>query len=445
MIKVHVPNNNINERKYILDIMVKDFLGLDYELALGSEHWEIEIENGIKIIFEDHFFNKYPEDLEYLDLSNIPTAVKYIKNEFTSEDDIPVIYGTDKLDISDEYIVCGIDIFASSFFMLTRWEEYVNKTRDKHDRFPAYSSLAFKNNFLNRPVVNEYVEILWHMLLSVGYNGSRKQHVYKQFLTHDVDIPLKYPSILSGFREILGDIIKRKDLKRVFQNVNLKLKTHFKLSKDPYDTFDYLMNMSDKIGIKSYFFFMGRGITPFDNFYKSKSKHTKDLVYKISEKGHFIGMHPTYGAYNNSQQFAKEKKELEKVFNLKITTGRQHFLRFEVPTTWQLWEDNGMTWDSSMSYADKEGFRCGICYDFNVFNVLTREKLKLLEKPLIVMEGSFSAYQKDITPKDMVSEILLLKNTVKKYDGNFVFLWHNSSFNTIDWKKYEDAYEEIVK
>ncbi len=86
----------------------------------------------------------------------------FSKNDFIVEKDIPIIYGTDKLEITEQnqnIITCGIDIFASSFFMLTRWEEYVNKNRDRHNRFPAIESLAFKNDFLSRPVVNEYVEM----------------------------------------------------------------------------------------------------------------------------------------------------------------------------------------------------------------------------------------------------------------------------------------------
>lgn len=127
-----------------------------------------------------------------------------------------------------------------------------------------------------------------------------------------------------------------------------------------------------------------------------------------------------------------------------INFGRQHFLRFEVPTTWQVWEDNNMKWDSTLSYADREGFRCGVCYDFPVFNIFTRKKLKLYEKPLIVMDGSFKTYQKTISKQDMIDNLVILQNKVRKYNGTFVFLWHNSSFNTATLKKYEGVYKHII-
>lgn len=415
MIKIKIPNNNREERKYILDIIFNEFLGLEYTLETSSEDYEIVLENNKILIIKDTFFSKFPKDLEYLKLENIPIKIE------------------------------ELDIFAASFFMLTRWEEYVNKNRDNHDRFPAYESLAFKQGFLDRPVVNEYVEELKKMLLELDGNLTFKSYTYQLVLTHDVDAPLKYTSLKSGLREIVGDIVKRKDIKLAIKNTIQKVKITLKLQKDPFDTFDYLMGVSERVGVKSYFFFMGKGLTKHDNMYDSSDKFTKDLTKKIKKRGHHIGIHPTYDAYNNKEQFTKEKTELEKNLDTLITFGREHFLRFEVPTTWQIWEDHNLTWDSTLSFADKEGFRCGVCYPYSVFNILTRKKLKLKERPLIVMEGSFATYQANITPQEMETKIIQLMDEVKKYNGEFVFLWHNSSFNTAMWEKYQDIYERVLR
>lgn len=446
MLKVTIPSNNIEERKYILDIIFEEFLGLKYKLEIkeGQKNYQIKLQNGNELIIEDHFFNKFSKPLEYLKLENIPLKVEFTSNDFIPEKDIPIIYGTSKLEIKDSKIICGIDIFASSFFMLTRWEEYANKNRDKHNRFPAYESLAYKQGFLDRPIVNEYVEMLKNMLLNLDSSIRFKEYHFKYILTHDVDHPLKYHSLLSGLREIAGDVIKRKDIKRAFSNALQKIKVHTGLEKDPFDTFDYLMDISEKIGVKSYFFFMGGGISKFDENYDIQSNFIQNLANKIKKRGHFIGIHPSYNAYNDPDRFKKEKERLEQKLNTNISFGREHYLRFQVPTTWQIWEDNSMDWDSTLSFADKEGFRCGVCYEYSVFNILTRKKLKLKEKPLIVMEGSFVTYQPDITPKEMENKIKTLISKVKKYNGNFVFLWHNSSFNTPLWKKYQKVYEEVL-
>ena len=414
MIKIKIPNNNINERRYILDILFNEFLGLEYSLEIGSEDYEIELKNKKKLTIKDTFFNKFPKDLEYLKLENIPVKIE------------------------------ELDIFSSSFFMLTRWEEYVNKNRDSHNRFPAIESLAFKQGFLDRPIVNEYVEELKSILLELDGSLVFKKREYQLFLTHDVDHIYKWDTLKKIISHIIGDIIIRKSLKDLLSTIGKYIMVKRKKLKDPFDTFDYLMEHSESINTKSYFFFMATGLTKYDNNYTINSNEIANLIFKIKSRGHYIGIHPTYNAYNSFEQFKKEKDELEKNFDCDILYGREHYLRFEIPTTWQIWEDNKMKWDSSLGYADREGFRCGVCYEYSVFNILTRNKLKLKEKPLIVMEGSFAAYQPNITAKNMENKIKTLINEVKKYNGDFVFLWHNSSFNIKFWNKYRYIYEKVI-
>ena len=449
MIKVYIPDNNINERIYIVNVLIGEFLGLDYEIIKSNKiSWEIEIENGSKLIIQDYFFNKYKNDLEYLKLENIPLSINYGQknnNQFLPEDNIPIIFGEDKIlfnNSKEKTIICGIDIFASSFFMLTRWEEYVNNERDKHKRFPASESLAFKYNFLNRPVVNEYVEMLWNMLNFLGTNQKRNKDEYKIILTHDVDIAYRYSSIKSGLGSIVSDIIKRKNIGLFYNNFKNKIKVHLKIEKDPFDTYDYLMDVSNKYSAKSYFFLHSSTASKYDS---DNYKYLVKIAKKIKENGHFIGYHPSYNAYNNLALFKKEKKKIEDIIGENLVFGRQHFLRFEVPTTWQIWEDANMEWDSTLSYADKEGFRCGCCYPYSVFNFLTRKKLQLKERPLIVMEGSIVNYQPEIDPDTMEKKICSLKEKVKKYNGEFILLWHNSSFNSETWTPYEKVYENIIK
>ena len=188
---------------------------------------------------------------------------------------------------------------------------------------------------------------------------------------------------------------------------------------------------------------MAKGLTKFDNRYQTSDKKVIQLVNKIKDRNHFIGIHPTYNAYNNFEQLKKELNELENSFNTNISFGREHYLRFEIPTTWQIWDDNNFLWDSTCGFADKEGFRCGVCYEYSVFNILTRKKLTIREKPLIVMEGSLKT-QCGMNPILMKERILELVKKTKKYNGEFVFLWHNSSFNVKEWKDYQSIYNEVL-
>ena len=437
---ITIPNNNINEKKYIIDILFGEFLGLDYKIKVGSNNYEILLDNGNKLIFKDVFFNQFPVDLDYLKIENIPNNIEYVINKFL-EEKTPILFGDNSLNITNKSIECGMDIFASSFFMLTRWEEHVNQSKDQHKRFPASESLAYKYNFLERPIVNEYIEMIKKMLLSLGFQASFKQREYQLILTHDIDHIYMWDSFKKFLFTLLKDLIKRPSFKNFYQNIYYYIQVLFKLKKDPYDTYEYIMELSESINVKSHFFFMGKGVTQYDNHYNSGSKAVKKIVEHIVQKGHYVGIHPTYNAYNSTEQFRKEKQELEQNFDTDIQFGREHYLRFEVPETWQVWEDNNMKWDSTINYADNDGFRSGTCYEYSIYNILSQKKLNLKEKPLIVMDANSIDM---LQPDEMEKNILMLIGQVEKYKGEFVLLWHNSSFNTVKWKKYKKVYENII-
>ena len=444
MIKIYISDNNIKEKRYIIDIIFDEFLGLEYSIGIGGDNYEIILENGNKLVVEDVFFNKSMESLEYLSLHNIPQKIEYTENAFIPEKDIPIIFGSSDITKENNKLKCAIDIFASSFFMLTRWEEYVNKKRDNHNRFSAFDSLAYKHGFLERPIINEYVEMLWNMLKDIGISQEREYKNYKLYLTHDIDNPLKYGTFNKVLRSIGSNVLKNRDFNEAINNIAEYCGVLLGIKKDPFNTFNELMDISDSLNTRSHFFFMGKGLTRFDNLYKINDEFIVELVDRIKKRGHHIGIHPTYNASNNSAQFKKEKNEIENTLDIKIEFGRDHFLRFEVPFTWQIWEDNGMKWDSTLSYADAEGFRCGVCYEYSVFNFLTRQKLQLKEKPLIVMEGAFLTKDSNIEASTMELRIVRLIDKVKKYNGEFVFLWHNSSFNTKQWEKYQYIYKKVL-
>jgi hypothetical protein len=398
MIKIRIPNNNLSERKYIINIVFDKFLSLHYIIETGCTNYEIILQNEKKLIIKDTFFNHYPKDLEYLKLENIPDEIE------------------------------SLDVFAACFFMLTRWEEYVNKNRDIHNRFPATESLAYKQGFLDRPIVNEYVEDLKSKLLKLDSSLKFKEHKYELFLTHDVDELYQWKSWKYVLKTALGDIVKRKSLPLAMERiVEYYLIKRGKI-KDPFDTFDWLMDKSESIGEKSRFYFMSGGVTKYDNRYKIDEPKSLKLIEKIKERGHIIGIHPSYNAYDDKEQFKKELELLEKTVGQKVVEGREHYLRFEVPTTWQIWEDNGMKIDATCGYADKEGFRCGTGDEFSVFNILSRQKLKLKERPLVIMDSSL--FNCNINSDEKVSIIV---NLILKKNTSLSVLWHNSSIQHMNF------------
>lgn len=446
MIDINIPNNFIQERKYIIEILFEEFLGIHYKIYIKKiKEYEIILENNNILQIKDSFFIKFRNKNEYLNKINIPDKVKFLKNEFLMEKNIAVIYGDDELEVSENKIICGIDIFSSSFFMLTRWEELVNEKRDKHQRFPGNINVAYNNNFLNRPVVNEYVQLLWNMLKKLGIKQERKKNNFNLILTHDVDNLFKFSNWKNILRRLGGDIIKRKDIKKFSNTVKQYLNVKRGLEKDPFDSFDYLIEKSNLLGLKSRFYFMSGGNSIFDNNYKIND--AKYIMKKIENNNHIIGFHASYNSYNNLELWQKEREQLEQICKHKIVEGRQHYLRFEVPYTWRIWDKNNMKVDSTCGYPDVEGFRCGTGDEFYVFDVLKRKKLRLKERPLIIMESTLNGENyRNLSKEEAMKIIKYYFNVTKKYNSTITLLWHNSSFDENScWYGWELVYEEIIK
>lgn len=101
-----------------------------------------------------------------------------------------------------------------------------------------------------------------------------------------------------------------------------------------------------------------------------------------------------------------------------------------------------MRWDSSMGYADRVGFRCGTCDAFRVFNVLTRQPLPLTERPLLVTDTGWAA-EEDATEPGRCETVRRLLDTVNRYQGSFVFLWHNANVNKFHRPVFQKIYQGV--
>jgi hypothetical protein len=445
VITVTFPDNFVPERTYILDVFLGEFLGLEYRLKpdSGARDYRMQLANGSRLIIEDCFFGKHDEETGYCFETNVPSAATTVRNRFTGGSDLPVIYGRDGVDVSPDAVRCYFDVFASAFFMLTRWEERAIAVRDEHGRFPASSGLASRSGFLDRPIVDEYADVLWSMLAHLGLDQARAKRPFRLILTHDVDHIRLWKGSLGFLRSFAGDLAKRKS--PGLATANLK---HYALSRvgraeDPYDTFDFLMDTAESRGMRAEFYFMGGGVTAFDDLCSLSNGSVRSLLRKTNTRGHLIGFHPSYNSFNEPNQWKQEYDLLKGASPQPVTHGRQHYLRFEVPTTWQIWEDNGMAVDSTLAYTEREGFRCGTCREYPVFNIVSRKELKLRERPLTAMDGTFVQYQK-LDPQETESRIMRLLDTVKRYGGDFVVLWHNSNFHLPPWHRYRGIYERVL-
>lgn len=452
---VEVPKTYLPEREYIIKIIIDEYLGIPCVIKkTNTENVVISLSpdyNKKKFVIEDDLFKATEKEwLKPVSLPKQPIKWWDISDSLVNlpcgENKVPVLYGTDPcteefLQVNEDSIFLGLDFFGSAFFMLTRYEEIAKSDRDEHDRFPAKASLAYQEGFLNRPIINEYAEIFWQCIKYLWSDLNRKNREFKLVLSHDVDSPFQYAffPFYKILRSCTGDLVKRKSFSLAKDRFSdwLMAKRGL-LHRDPHNKFNFIMDINEKYNIKSTFYFMTGSDNYLDGSYSFEHPYIQELLKQIAKRGHRIGLHPSYNTYRDSNQ---TKNEFERLFGLCSKLGieqdkwggRQHFLRWESPTTWQNYEEAGLHYDTSLSYADCTGFRCGTCYEFPVFNLNTRQELSLIERPLIVMEGTIlDEKYMNLRYNEAYETIDDLINCCKYYNGDFTLLWHNSHFGSSD-------------
>ncbi|WDE99150.1 polysaccharide deacetylase family protein [Lentisphaera profundi] len=443
MITIKCPHNCINERKYIFKVILWDFLGLEFtviyesrsDIAILYENKTLKINDDFFTIADKKWMQlqSLPEQpLAHLDISGLSKTVDLPSTS------LPIIYGKPNLEISENHIQLDIDIFGSSFFMLSRYEEAIKTDRDKHDRFPVTASLAYQEDFLARPIINEYLEILWFCLSTLSPKLRRKTRQYKELISCDVDTPYNPNSgfLKKELRQIASDLLKRKSLKLAWKRYrNFAAMRKGDYSLDPFYTFDWMMKSCEENNLKCAFYFLcDKTNLNYDGKYNIDESPITGLLQSISARGHEIGLHGSYNTYQTLSQHKFEFDKLQKItkregINTINIGGRQHYLRYNIMKTPAILENSGMTYDSSLYYAEKPGFRCGICYEFTMYDLSSRSPLKLIQRPLIFMEAStLSGIYNDYNNTSHLAATL--KNTCYKFNGTFTLLWHNSSLTT---------------
>lgn len=455
MLKIKIPDFCVPEIEYTCSVVFTEWFDIDYEIMIAEQSVILISSGNNKLQLNVDFFAKasnnwlMPETLPSLPLKNYNLSELRIilRNDIhICESELPVLYGIPEIAVTENRIDCSIDILGVIFFMISRYEEIVIKDRDTHNRFSAKSSVAYKENFLFRPIVNEYLELLFALLRYLFPQLERKRMYFKISPTHDVDVPFRYLNV-SPFqlvKHIGGDILKRKSMLLAFDTLFCWNKVkNGKVEYDPYYSFDFIMAQSEKHGLKSSFYFLPSGSPEMVMQYSVMLPEMHALLQTIDKRGHEIGIHGFYGTYLNKEVFKDDVALLKKTLgilgiNQEIKGGRQHYLQWQNPVTFTVWENAGMNYDSTLSFADMPGFRCGTCYEYSVYDCIARKMLNLKERPLIAMECSIIAERyMNLGLTDKALQLFKkLKDACHYYNGNFVLLFHNSEFITVRQKDF---------
>jgi hypothetical protein len=462
---VRVPLGLENERRYACEVVLRDWLGLDYGME-ACDRADVRITaagdaSGPALHLPDVFLPQAAKAwLRPESLPASPTGVWAEGANGLMPSPVPILFGElpraqnrPGPDSGDGRL--PIDVFGSIFFLLTRYEEVVGNHRDGHDRFPGTKSFGHRWELLERPLANEYLEILWARLQRLWPGLQRRIRTYSVDLSHDVDVP--FGSIGRSWARIGlsagGDIVRRRAPTVAARRIGSKLVGGAKgIKRDPNNTFAFIMASSQRHGLQSTFFIKaGASHLRFDEPYDLDAPPVANLLSEIHAGEHELGLHPSYHTYRDRDRLQAEFATLlgaaERLgIRQEAWGGRQHYLRFSTPMTWRHYASVGLAYDATLAYADQPGFRCGTCYDFPVYDLEQRRSLPLRERPLTVMEGTLlDPGYLGLAPAAARELIVRLAGVCRRFGGVFRLLWHNSSLVTRPERElYDSVLAEIA-
>ncbi len=344
---------------------------------------------------------------------------------------MPFPYGNSLVEKVNSTLVIHADLIASSFFFLSRYEEWVRTDAvDVHGRFKGKESVAFKGGFIHRPIVDEYGRFLRQKLREQGIDVPEPQNkIHRIYLTHDIDLAFQYRSI----RGLVGALIRSvKDRKN---EIIPAIRVFFgDVKEDPlYSTYQFAMQKDAELqeNIRTIFFFKSLiKKTIYDMpFYSLGSRDIQHLFFLCRQRSIDVALHPSYAAGEHPNLIGREKINLEKHSNVSIWFSRHHYLRLKCVTDMQYLVKNHISDDFSMGYPDVAGFRLGTCRSVRWINPATYTVTELVLHPLTAMDATLTDPKYMNLSKEKAFEYLCaLIDTTKEHNGDVTLLWHTNKF-----------------
>jgi len=410
--------------RYVLDWVFTDILHVSYELVTD--------ENELKGM---SFFISYGAD--FPNALSIPDAGLLWENEIKTHDisigewrKIPTLYQE-----SASAHTLPFDLLSAVFFLIVRYEEYYPHTSDKHGRYPVAESLLYKNNWLQRPLIDEWLYEFYHLLKEKNIPVHLTQFSYTP--TYDIDMAYSYKH--KGLRRTIGGFTKS-ILKGDFAAVAERRKVLLTNALDPFDSFVFIKHIHSAYNLKPvYFILTAIQTSRFDKNIDPYEEAMQKIIRRISKDG-IIALHPSYYSEDEAV-FEKEKRTLQQIAGTKIDRSRQHYLKMKLPDTYRMLIKKGMRHDYTMGYGNALGFRAGTGRSFPWFDLEQNKATQLTVHPFCFMDTT-AHFEEQLSLEDAFLILNTMKNTLQSTSSKLITIFHNFSLGTDrKWNGWNDMYE----
>lgn len=417
---------------YVFDLTLRQLLGLDFDLTADIDKFKAfdgpKLHYGMERIGDEPFikafdllFERHVHEQSFGTVEFEGTIAPYA--------------------VLDNGNLLPFDVFAASFFLVSRYEEYLSQERDQYGRFRAESTWMFKNGMLQKPLVNIWVKSLGIKLKSIYPDLPVKQPKSTFIPTYDIDAAWAYKHkgiyrTVGGFLKDLaaGDMERIKERHQVLRGKR----------KDPFDSFDFQFELQKAFKINPIYFILCGEYDTNDKNISIRKPSFQALIKRLGDYAD-VGIHPSFSSYLDIEKMQREIDNLSEVLHRPLTKSRQHFLRMNLPRSYQKLIELDISDDYTMGFASQVGFRAGIADTFRFYDLEYDMVTNLRVHPFAIMDGTM----RDYLNLDVEASLRLAKklvDEVKAVGGTFIYLTHNETLGGEQrWVGWPEMYRQLIE
>ena len=386
--------------------------------------------NGPKITYtrqplQNEFFIRSNDLLFQVGINDISLTVE-------SWDGVPCFFRT------GERSNLPFDIFAASFYLLSRYEEYQPHVKDQHGRFPPTESVAYRHNFLRSPVVDIWA---YKMLELLKERFPAIEEVKRKYeYTSIIDVTTSHEYAHRGLlRSLAGTVL---DLSRFrFRRISQRLAVLLRIKEDPFNNFGKLINLHQNTGIKSMFFFQFADYSTYDKNVSTENNRFRYLIKWVADYS-TVSLAASYSSFRDNEMLKNEKTRLSEVIHRPVNNSRMRYNRVDVPGTYQNLVEAEFTDDFTMGYTHEIGFRAGTCTPFYFYDMAMEEQQPIRVHPFAIHDYALVDLKSE---EVMLREINSIYSAIKNVNGHLITVFSNELLGSNQKVNWIELYSNLIK
>ena len=281
------------------------------------------------------------------------------------------------------------DVFAATFYLISRYEEYLPHVKDELNRFDEKESLCVKKGFVETPLVDLWLVALFKALKTAFPELSMGRSSEETFMPLvEVVSPFKYLhlSVVNNLATF-GNALYHLNFWALVEQPLVLLG----FRKDPWDIFREYKDFFFKAKFKTRFFFLFSKESDMDRGISIRNTTFQSLIKGVADYFE-VGLLASFPANKKGKQLEKERKGLNFLIHRRIQKIRYAWSVSTVNESYRNLLMQEVEADFSLGFPTIIGYRASTAVPFYYYDLANEMTTSLRVFPVVANENSIHQY-----------------------------------------------------